>query len=43
MTYLTKCQIKHLVKMYFRMNISIKMTFDLVKNDKEYLYYLSIL
>jgi hypothetical protein len=34
MTYLTKCQIEHLVKMYLKMNIPIKMTFDLVKSDK---------
>jgi len=43
MTYLTKCQIEHLVKMHFKMNISIKMTFDFVKNDKGYLYYLNTL
>jgi hypothetical protein len=34
MTYLTKCQIEHLVKMYLKTNIPIKMTFDLVKCDK---------
>jgi hypothetical protein len=43
MTYLTRCQIEHLVKTYFKMNIPIKMTFDLVKNDKGYLYYLGTL
>jgi len=43
MTYLTRCQIEHLVKMYFKMNILIKMTFDLVKSDKGYLLYLSTL
>jgi hypothetical protein len=43
MTYSTKCQIEHLVKMYFKMNILVKMTFDLVKSDKGYLYYLSTL
>jgi hypothetical protein len=43
MTNLTKCQIKHLIKMYFKINISVKMTFDLIKNDKEYLYYLGTL
>jgi len=37
------CQMEHLVKMYLKMNILVKMTFDLVKNDKEYLYYLSFL
>jgi hypothetical protein len=31
---LTKCQIEHLVKMYLKMNIPIKMTFYLVKSDK---------
>jgi len=41
MTYSTKCQIKHLVVMYLKMNIPIKMTFDLVKSDKGYLYYVS--
>jgi hypothetical protein len=34
MTYLTKCQIEHWVKMYLQMNVPIKMTFDLVKSDK---------
>jgi hypothetical protein len=43
MTYSTRCQIEHLIKMYFKMNIPIKMTFDLVKNDKGYLYYLGTL
>jgi hypothetical protein len=43
MTYLTKCQIEHLVKMYFKMNILVKMTFDLVKSDKGYLHYLCTL
>jgi hypothetical protein len=43
MTYLTRCQIEHLVKMYLKMNIPIKMTFDLVKSDKGYLYYISTL
>ncbi len=43
MTYSTRCQIEHLVKMYFKMNILVKMTFDLVKSDKGYLNYLSTL
>jgi hypothetical protein len=43
MTYSTKCQIERLVKMYFKMNILAKMTFDLVKSDKGYLNYLSTL
>jgi len=43
MTYSTKCQIEHLVKMYLKMNIPIKMTFDLVKSDKRYLNYLGTL
>jgi hypothetical protein len=43
MTYLTRCQIEHILKMYFKMNILVKMTFDLVKNDKGYLYYLGTL
>ncbi len=29
--------------MYLKMNIPIKMTFDLVKSDKGYLYYLGTL
>jgi hypothetical protein len=36
MTYLTKCQIKHLIKMYFQIKY-----FN--QNDKRYLYYLSTL
>jgi hypothetical protein len=43
MTYSTKCQIKHLIKMYLKMNIQVKMTFNLVKRDKGYLCYLGIL
>jgi hypothetical protein len=43
MTYSTMCQIEHLVKMYFKMKILIKMTFDLIKSDKGYLYYLGTL
>jgi hypothetical protein len=43
MTYLTRCQIERLVKMYFKMNILVKMTFDLVKSDKGYLYYFGTL
>jgi hypothetical protein len=43
MTYSTRCQIEHLIKIYFKMNIPIKMTFDLIKSDKGYLYYLSTL
>jgi hypothetical protein len=34
MTYLTMCRIEHLIKMYLKMNILVKMTFDLVKSDK---------
>jgi penicillin-binding protein-related factor A (putative recombinase) len=40
---LTKHQIEHLIKMYFKMNILMQMTFDLVKSDKGYLYYLGTL
>jgi hypothetical protein len=36
------CQIEHLIKMYLKMNIPFKITFDLVKTDKGYLYYLGI-
>ncbi len=43
MTYSTRCQIEHLVKMYLKMYILVKMTFDLVKSDKGYLYYLGTL
>jgi hypothetical protein len=43
MTYLTMCQIEHLIKMYLKMNILVKMTFDLVKSDKGYLYCLGTL
>jgi hypothetical protein len=43
MTYLTRFQIEHLVKMYFKMNILIKMTFDLIKSDKGSLYCLGTL
>jgi hypothetical protein len=32
---------EHLIKMYLKVNILIKMTFDLIKSDKGYLYYLS--
>jgi len=35
------CQIEHLIKMYLKMNIPLKMTFDLVKSDEGYLYYSS--
>jgi hypothetical protein len=41
MTYSTMCQIEHLIKMYFKMNIPIKVAFDLVKSDKGYLYHIS--
>jgi hypothetical protein len=43
MTYSSRRQIEHLVKMYFKMNIPVKMTFDLVKSDKGYLYYVNTL
>jgi hypothetical protein len=43
MTYLTRCQIEHLIKMYLKMNIPVKVTFDLVKSDKGCLYYLGTL
>jgi hypothetical protein len=42
MTYSTMCQIEHLIKMYFKMNIPLKITFDLIKSDKGYLYHLGI-
>jgi hypothetical protein len=43
MAHSTRYQIEHLVKMYLKMNISVKRTFDLIKNDKGYLYYLGTL